>query len=336
MTLKAGRIYSGLPYSYAGGMIDRFMLYSGKKNKDGIPVISNLSWQSLSGGTHLSRMGNDCCGVIVNAWASIGAYLPAESPLLQYSTEDFGFLRVGDYTSPSDKFIETKDDIKRNGEEVIYKAYAKLFPADAVVKYSTSGGHMRMITSLEVVYKEDGSIDGEKSTMTMIEQTSTQFRKEATYYDETLGCDVYKIGNECTFSFYDMWKTGYLPITCKVLRDPSPIPEPKLIDSEKRFDVTTIYVGDIISDLLMDYFTYTISDSEGKTVQEATAFVRRNNGIYSYQRKFELCQFFIGDPENIIGKIDYRALPAGTYRITLVCTLMNGDEIPVRDYEFTK
>ena len=340
MLLKKGRVYCGIPYGYGGGTIDRFLIYGEMKNKDGIPVIKDIPWQTLGGSAYLSRLSNDCCGVVVNAWSSVGAYFPAFSASIGYSTEDFGFLRVGDYTSPSDKLVETKDDAARNGEEAIYKAYAKLLPADAVVKVSKSGNHMRMITALDVVYKEDGSIDGEKSTMTMIEQTSTAVRDGVTYYDEKLGCDVYRIGNECTYSFRHMWGMGYLPITCKVLCDPAPVAPPEITDSEKRSDGLeshSMFYGEITCNWFMDSFTMSILDSEGKTLQQATAFVRRSNGKMAFQRKFKVEQFFMGDPENVVGKIDFRALPLGSkYRLLLVCKLMNGEEITVRDVKFTK
>ena len=49
ITLKAGRLYRGIPYSYSGSAGESFLDFGTDADGDGILEISGLSWRALSG-----------------------------------------------------------------------------------------------------------------------------------------------------------------------------------------------------------------------------------------------------------------------------------------------
>ena len=327
-TLYADRIYHGIAYSYAGGSVNAFLDYAIGQDENGVYLIDGLTWENISGGSGIGRIGNDCSSSLLQAWAQNGATFTGTTT--GYLTEAYGCLRVGNYTSV-DKYEDTGAIITENGLDVIYKAYAALKPADGVVKRANNSGHCRMITNVDVVYLPDGTIDGENSMMTMIEQTVGSFKKEATYFDEKLGCDVYKVGIEQTFSFAAMAKAKYIPITCKALRNPTPIAKPTITDSETVFNKDSILSGTLTCNWMMDCATLTISDAVGKELQSATAYVSRKNEQY---RRFELQEFVTSNPVLIRGEVDPSKLSAGSYNCKLTVRLITGEKVVVRDFDF--
>lgn len=330
-TLHADRIYHGTPYSYAGGTSEAFLDYAIEQDENGVYLIDGLTWENISGGSGNGRIGNDCSSVLLHAYGQLGETYNATTTA--YLTEKYGFLPVGNYKTVYDKYADTGDIIKENGEQVIFRAYSRLKLADAIVERISNSGHCRMVKEVKTVYLPDGTIDGENSTMTMIEQTVGSFKKESTYFDEKLGCDVYNVGIEQTFSFAAMAKAKYIPITCKALRDPAPIKKPIITDTETTFDKNSILKGTLTCNWMMDCVTLDITDAAGTAVQNATAYVSRKTGHY---QSFDLQEFVTAEPQLVRGSVDVNALAAGNYHCTLTVRLITGEKITVRDYEFTK
>ena len=188
-----------------------------------------------------------------------------------------------------------------------------------------------MITEVNTVYLPDGTIDGENSTMTMIEQTVGSFKKEKTYFDEKLGVDVYNVGIEQTFSFAAMAKAKYIPITCKALRDPAPIAEAVITDSESVFDKETLLKGTLSCNWMMDCITMKITDTEGKTVQAATGYTNRKESRYM---SFDMQEFVTVNPVLVRGKIEPDKLSSGSYNCKVTVRLVTGENVVVRDFDF--
>ena len=187
-----------------------------------------------------------------------------------------------------------------------------------------------MITEVNTVYLPDGTIDGENSTMTMIEQTVGSFKKEQTYFDEKLGCDVYKVGIEQTFSYAAMAKAKYIPITCKALRDPAPIAEAAITDTETVFDKDTVLKGTFTCNRMMSDVTMEIT-ANGEAVQTATAYVSRKSGQYM---KFDLQEFVTVNPALVRGKIALDEIPEGNYNCKVTVRLVTGEKKVVRNFDF--
>lgn len=327
---RAGRIYHGVPYSYAGGTAEGFLDYAVEKDENGVYLVDGLTWESISGGSGIGRVGNDCSSAVLQAWGQSGATFTQTTT--GYLTEKHGCLPIGDYKSAYDNYgDDTGYIIEENGEQAIFRAYSLIKPADAVVRRKSGNGHSRMITEVNTVYLPDGTIDGEKSMMTMIEQTSGSFKEEATYFDEKLGCDVYKIGIEQTYSFAAMAKAKYIPITCKALIDPAPIKNPVITDTETVFDKDTVLEGTLTCNWMMDSVTLDITDEEGEKVQSATAYVSRKSGQYM---SFDMQEFVTVKPALIRGSIDMTSLEKGKYNCKVNVRLVTGEKITVRDFTF--
>lgn len=330
-TLHSDRIYCGTPYSYAGGTADAFLDYAIEQDENGVYLIGGLTWENISGGSGIGRIGNDCSSALLQAWGQNGETFNATTTA--YLTEKYGCLPVGNYKTVFDKYEDTGKIVKENGEQEIFRAYSKLKLADAVVKRESGSGHCRMVTEVNVVYLPDGTIDGENSTMTMLDQAVGSFKREETYFDEKLGCDVYKIGREETYNFATMASWKFIPITCRALIDPAPIKKPQITDTETVFDKDTVLKGTLTCNWMMDCVTLDITDAKGEKVQTATAYVSRKTGQY---RSFDMQEFVTVKPALIRGSVDVNALADGNYRYKVTVRLVTGEEITVRDFDFVK
>ena len=151
---RAGRIYHGVPYSYAGGTIEGFLDYAVEKNENGVYVVDGLTWKNISGGSGQGRVGNDCSSTILQAWGQLGETFTETTT--GYLTEKHGCLPVGDYKSAYDNYgDDTGNIIEENGEQAIFRAYSHMLPADAAVRRKSSSGHSIMITGVNTVYLPD-------------------------------------------------------------------------------------------------------------------------------------------------------------------------------------
>lgn len=85
-----------------------------------------------------------------------------------------GYLPVGDYTY--DASIKSFNDlptyriVENNGAEVMLDAYCQMLPADMLVSSAPANHCMMVIAEPAVVYKDDGAIDPEKSTVLIQDQ----------------------------------------------------------------------------------------------------------------------------------------------------------------------
>ncbi len=328
--LYPDRIYHGVPYSYAGGTADAFLDYAVEQDENGVYLIDGLTWENLSGGSGYGRIGNDCSSALLHSWGQIGETFDATTT--GYLTEKYGCLPVGNYKTVYDKYVDTGKIIKENGEQEIFRAYSQLKLADAIVQRANNSGHTRMVVKVNTVYLPDGTIDGENSTMTMLDQTINAFKRVETYFDEKLGCDVYKIGREETYNFATMASWKFIPITCRALIDPAPIKKPQITDTETVFDKDTVLKGTLTCNWMMDCVTLDITNAKGEAVQSATAYVNRKK-LYT---SFDMQEFVTEKPVLLRGSVDIEALAKGNYNCKVTARLVTGEEITVRDFDFVK
>ena len=330
LVIRAGQLYQGVIYSYGYSTTDAFLAFAGEPADNGVYSVSGLAWQAVSGGSKYARIGNDCSGALTTAWSQVGAAVPINSTKLM--CEKYGFLKVGEYESDPNENADTHlVTTVQNGEQVMYRAYARLQKADGIVRRKGSTGHARMIVSVDVVYNADGTIDGNKSTATILEQTSSELRKGIKHYDPALGEEVYEIyGIDKKFTFSQLCVDGYLPITCKELVDPAPVAEPVVQDSVVEHSGRTILSGTISCNWFIDAVTVTITDSAGKEAQKASL-----NATRTAVKAFDMQKFAEDVPEAVLGSVDPGALTPGNYHCTTVCRLSTGQEFTVRDFDFT-
>ena len=348
--VKAGELYLGMPYSYAGGGWESFMDYCTEPDENGVYTVSGLSWEALSGNsTCMPRIGNDCSGAVMRAYTQIGNsfVLTTTSRMV----ESRGFLKVGEYEGGPDP-DRNKDTLntvcKVNGEQTMYEAYAQLQKADAVVAYYTSAGHTRMVVSVKVVRNSDGTINGTKSTVTMLEQTSNLLtnsdESKRRYFDEELGEYVNVFcGVDMVYTFRTLYYDGYLPITIKELVDPTAPATPYVTDTVAPADLgaDTLLSGELQTNYLIDKATITITDDSGKVVQQAIAAGNRyavRNSLDAATRYyyFAVDQFVTDKPSTVLGYVNPDKLAPGNYHCKLELQLSkDGAVYTMRDYDFT-
>lgn len=333
--LYPDRIYRGIPYSYAGGMIDSFMEYAGEPDENGVYKVSGLTWENLSGSggdsVRASRIGNDCSSAVAQAWAQMGSSVPASTTKNMLPKN--GFLKLGEYNSNPDTNVGSPDMCKENGNQVMFNAYSQMSMADGAVRVTAAGsGHAIMMVEIETVYDENGLIDGEKSKVRTLEQTSGEIKRDKTAFDERVGKDIYVITLiDKEYTFNRLLSIGYFPMTCKELIEPTEIRKPELTDSEKEYSIDNILKGTVSSNYMIDCATMEIKDSNDNTVQKSTIRAIRNN-IYNLN-----VEGFVTEKEaNMLGKIELDKLEKGTYKCILTVRIVTGEEFKVRDFEFTK
>lgn len=334
MVVKAGRLYQGVPYSFSGNPAGNFYQYFGEADEKGYPTVSGLHWRSLNGGASSSgRIGNDCSGAVQLSWESVGGnFLPAST---EFMTPLYGYIPVGEYETDETSYTDTEALAQNNGGEVMFAAYTQLQKADAVVRRKDGAGHTMMVTSVNVVYNADGSIDGMNSYITVLHQTSSYLKKEAYKYDEAIGEDVYQVyGIDDKYTFMKLLGSGYLPVTCDVLVNPNATPkEAWFKDSLTEYTKDNIFDGEITSNAMMAYMTITVTDAEGNQVGQKIAFCKRQTKKDVIT--FPMVNFETEESFNTLGELDLATLKPGTYHCTHVLTDAHGGEHVMRDFDFT-
>ena len=327
LSVRAGRIYRGMIYSYGNSSLDAFMGYTGEPEGIVYP-LSGLDWLAVGGKSSLSRIGNDCSGALVSAWNSTGAAVPAKATNLMCA--DNGFLPVGEYVADPTKNADTHlVTTQQNGEQVMYRAYAQLQKADGVVRRKGSSGHARMVVKAHTEYNDDGTINGDRSYIIALEQTSTLQRGEKQVFDTRLQKMVYAIyGVDVKYTYRKLYTDGYLPITCREFIDPTPIPEPQVTDSVTTHSADTVLAGTLTATRCISHVTVTVADGTGNVVCQATAPAVRGK-LTSFDMSL------LASGQGVRGGVDVTTLKPGSYRCTTVCRLLTGEEFTVRDYDFT-
>ena len=335
LKLYAGRIYQGLPYSYAVGTEQSFLEYSVGQDANGVHTISGLEATAVNYESYGGRVGNDCSGALTNAWSQIGtSFTTTRSSNM---TEQWGAIPVGDY----DFCPELKDNglinytgnvTKANGEQRIYEAYADLMPADAVFYVATSGSnHVRMVSEVHVVRNADGTINGEESYLIVLEQTRSNQNAVKTTTVEGIG-KVYVIGGlDVKYTFAKLFSGNYIPCTIKELRDPTAVEETWISDTQVVHTAENIFEGNVISNRYIDCVTVTIYDQDGNEIQSVTGRAKRGAN-----KSYQLSRFLTEKAGSMIGSVDVSKLESGTYRCTVTARLTTCDEYVVRDFTFNK
>ena len=328
MLLKSDRIYQGMPYSFAGSTLAAFLEYAGEPDSNGVIPIGDLPWIALSHNSNRSRIGLDGSSSLMLAWAQIGRSFTFTSS--SDMTQENGYLHVGTYETKPDTSKGSDVACQNNGQDVMFAAYAQLQKADGVFTSVESGAHTMMVVSTHVVKDKAGNINGDESYVITLEQSKYPFLKEEHTYNEQLGAEVYTISSiDKKHTFNDLFSGGYLPITCKELIDPAPLAEINVNDSNKDTSADVFMNGYVDSNYHIDTLTVTITDKDGNIVQQAALRATR------YDKRMVAVNRFQKDTAGRIrGELDFSNLESGTYRCTLVCRLVNGQEFTTRDLTF--
>ena len=337
--LYADRIYQGIPYTHGSGSYYSWLSFATEQDENGVYTLTGITDQHLTGKSanrenNRARLGNDCADQLFWAWSRVSNSI--DFHLTSEMTELHGCLKVGDYEYAGAAFSDvnnTKDIVARNGEQRMFAAYAQLQKGDGMVLINRYGeGHAVMVVTTNPVYNDDGTIDGEKSYVTVLEQTSGNEANENYYYNEELGQNVYLcevMDKEWTYN--TIFKKGYLPMTIQELVDPAPRPAATVQDYTDAPTLDNMFAGVIESNYRISSVTVTVSQN-GQTVQQATCFGHQEEmytmNLFRFQKDVEA--------PVTQGQISLEALPAGTYQCTFTARLSTGDDLQFRNFTFTK
>ena len=323
------QLYSGVAYSYNAGSLETWLDIAGQPDEDGVYSVTGLNWKLLSGSSATARIGIDCSSTVIRSWQSIGAAIPAHAT--DSMTEMNGFLPVGEYAAPKDEFKDTIADCAANGEQVMYKAYARLQKADAIVMKKPGSGHTRLVYKTLVIRGQNGLIDGDASFVFCHEQCGNyKLRLQSEEFEEDISpfCRVEK-----PYSFKTLFETGYLPVTIRELVDPAPIPQAWVKDSVEMPSLENLFIGTITANRGLDAVIIEIFDGAGQSRQKCLCRPwRSRDGDFA----FRMQQFLDDGKEKTLGAIDLDALPAGSYRCTVTARAVGGQTFPLRDFTFEK
>lgn len=188
-----------------------------------------------------------------------GPYFPAT---MVYKN---GFIPVGDYTydfnMQSYTLYPTYKIVEENGSAVILDAYTKVRPGDMFV--STPDNHGMMAIDIPtVIYKEDGSIDLDKSYVNIQDQRGG---RGAGFYEENEGGEIirYSGRTKAKFTFKQLLDKSYLPVTTAEFAGLKPYekatatstnPEPKSIDDIRNSTISSNYPLAVVNIIAADEF----------------------------------------------------------------------------------
>ena len=337
VTIKKGRLYRGIPYTHARGNYNTFEALLGEPNEKGEREISGLTAEMLDGGPRDARIGMDCSGAVCAAYATVSSTI--KNVGASTVTVNKGFVPVGIYTpNPASNSNGVQICID-NGEQVMYQSYAMAQYADIV----SCSSHSMMTQSVNVVYAEDGTIDGELSTMTVVHQAPDLVRDnrvytEGPYSEAEYGEKVYRTFRiDEAKSFKTLFDSGYLPYTCKELIDPSAVAEAVVTDSETEHSYKNILSGVISANRMIESVTMTITDANGEVLQQGTAYTyRADYHNTNTNMNYDLGQILIENPSKMTGQINLNWLGVGDYHCRLDVKLMSGETVEkVRDFDFS-
>ncbi|MBR3837523.1 MAG: hypothetical protein IKJ74_05175 [Clostridia bacterium] len=305
---KEGQLYAGIPYvNVASGNVYRYLDVIDPETGILDPTQFNLD---------NNYFGTACSGSA--CWALGRVVNSANYSWTATMNQKHDFILVGPYTYDpeinrygEDGFPNCSDIAKQNGKQVMFESYAKMLPADCIV----NNGHVRLNASVpNVVRKEDGTIDGAKSTTTWSDQgmyrnQNYQMRKQAdgTEYSIQGGVNV-------SITFDELYAGGYLPHTFAEFLGTDPVEDAQVslgVDlgdtlSAAQITTTTLTANYAISDV---YFK--IYDAQGN---QKIKNAYRTANHFTYQ--VDMAKAFPGAFANTFGD--------GTYTLEISVQLSNG------------
>lgn len=349
---EEGKYYGGVPYtgSAAGNMYRWLPFYDADTGvMDWTPIVNSARLNEEDGDivypdVGSALFGNSCSAACYWAWGrvsnSLGSawtsgWVPAK-----------GFVKVGEYTlANNDKNHgdSTKKVCKANGTAVMYEAYASMKKADGLVR---TGHAIMNVADPVVVYKADGSIDGNKSYLCIAEQQA-YFLTDA---PENGGIELYSplggegltyrvMGNywgsvvngqvkDMEWSFKELYDQGFLPFTAPELVGKNPVEKATVTFSHKKDTITMGELGlsKVTSNYSISDVHFTVRDADG--TETYIGMYAKQAGTLAAYKVSELAN---GLSNNIIySSKDYirtelEKYTGGSYELIVTCRVSTGE-----------
>ncbi len=336
VTLNAGTVYRGIPYTGGEGTVETLLKYA-VKSENGVYTVSGLTGGHLTSANANGRpiVGTDCSGAAVHALSQVSnsfVYGPTKG-----MTEQHGYIPVGDYVTTSGaEHSDTWQLCMKNGVQTMAEAYSHLAPADGLVHYQNGAGHAMIVSEVHVERDADGRILVGKSYVKTVHQTSGYVRKSTQEFDERVNGYVRVIwGIDSKFSFSELFNTGYFPYTVLELIDPSvPTPEAFTVrDSVETPSYADLFGGRLLSEIGVVSAEMEIRNESGETEQKGVYLSPRSHGD---QMAFQVAWFLRDDRVKMPSWIEADQIASGKHRCILTVMLSDGSTYRVRDFWFEK
>lgn len=230
-SVLSGQVYAGLPYvSNSTGNIYRLLDFMDPET--GVVNVTEA-------GRYPLIFGGMCSSGCYWAWSRVmnsADYLWTHSIVTSR-----GYIRVGPYTY-DDYLMRFSTDygthnvVEENGEQVMFQSYAALQLADGL-GYSRAGGvgHIVMCTGVpQVVYNEDGTINGDESFILVTDQGATW--KDGVSPNGIAYQFESSVDRKITFT--KLYASCYIPYTFADLLGTEPIEETEVTFSHQGETIT--------------------------------------------------------------------------------------------------
>ncbi|MBR7165401.1 MAG: hypothetical protein IKD18_03890, partial [Clostridia bacterium] len=232
-----------------------------------------------------------------------------------------GFIPVGAYqyrddlesfSKSSPDPLTTNDICQQNGREVMYESYAKMLPADGLVHYSGTAGHVRMCSETPTGVRDaGGAIDPNQSYLRYRDQISNWSAAKQSDGSEM----SIQGGVDVKVSFQKLFSSGYLPFTFGELIGTDPV-EPSTAVLSISGD--TVTVGQLKEAVLTT--NYAISDVF-LTVTDA------NGGeVYEYVKRSTRASLMSVELSGMVFANSLNKYCDGNHTVSVSCQLSTGEK----------
>ena len=336
--MEKGIVYGGLPYVGLGsGSIYRLMDYMDPKT--GVVNLGNAvdkdhpydGWKTF---------GNQCSIGAYWGWGRVmnsAKYTWTQNIAAHNNFVMLGNLQVRDKdgnlipiqeakrnwssnTASKPNNYGTDECIKDNDEQVLFEAYALLQKGDGLVYYTTAGHVVMATCKAEVVRNTDGTIDGEKSWITLTDQAQTWYEDTNDQGDRY----TYKGGVNVKYTFYQLKKGNYVPFTFKEFtgEDPFEATECKFSYTGENIVVSSLWGSSVTANYGISDIYAIVYDNDGNEVYKHAVRC-------SQASTFEL-KFIENQPKNktvpVVEKWGTLEFEEGkTYTVSIVAQLSTGE-----------
>ena len=203
LDFKKGQQYRGIPYA------DTKVSYIQFQNAlvDGTYTCTSSAWKDV--------YGVQCISSIMNSIQQFDPTVAGTSGVMMPGEKDFEAKVCGDYKYPTNP-RSTKSIIELNGEEDIYNAYMQLKKGDIIanINFDKQTSHFRVLVEDPTIYKNaTGKIVYSRCAVKTIEQTNAFDRERNDGVKTTWFVDH-------VYSFQELTKSGYIPLTLESYSKP--------------------------------------------------------------------------------------------------------------------
>ena len=216
-SMTQGTVYGGLPYvGVATGNVYRMMDYINPETglldmEKAIPALATKDSVTMA---DLKYFGSQCSVATYWGWGRV-----INSPTYHWTAGGVpanGFLYLGNVKTPADLTgwslaYNTVACCQENGEQTMYEAYAQAKKADGLVQWTTAGHFIMIYADAVVVRKSDGTIDGDKSYLMIIDQA----QRWQTMTNDAGDTFQHKCNINHKYTFATLFKNSYIPFTFK-------------------------------------------------------------------------------------------------------------------------